>query len=63
MVRIMCSTLLNPKALKRVEDFMMRNNAIFLANLCSELKRMEKLVKDELRKAGYTGVHVDLEPW
>lgn len=42
---------------------MMRNNAIFLANLCSELKRMEKLVKDELRKAGYTGVHVDLEPW
>mmetsp|Transcript_7758 Transcript_7758/g.13776 ORF Transcript_7758/g.13776 Transcript_7758/m.13776 type:complete len:572 (-) Transcript_7758:691-2406(-) len=51
------------QAQERVEDFMMRNNAIFLANLCTELNRLEKLVKDELRKAGYTGVHVDLEPW
>lgn len=51
------------QAQEQVEDFVMRNNALFLANLCMEVRRVEKIVKTELQSAGYSGIHIDLEPY
>jgi zinc transporter 9 len=45
------------------EDWVMRNNAQFLSNLCDELKALETIVREELQRLGYVGIHVDLEPW
>ena len=43
------------------EDWVMRNDALFLMALTSELTRLETIIRDALPEFKY--VHVDLEPW
>ncbi|KAF4697463.1 hypothetical protein FOZ60_007548 [Perkinsus olseni] len=45
------------------EDWLMRNDALFLLALTRELKRLERLIRDSLPANKYSYVHVDLEPW
>lgn len=45
------------------EDWLMRNDALFLLALTRELKRLERLIRDSLPANKYSYVHIDLEPW
>ncbi|KAF4676705.1 hypothetical protein FOL47_005422 [Perkinsus chesapeaki] len=47
----------------KAEDWLMRNDALFLLALTRELKRLERLIRDTLPANKYSHVHVDLEPW
>eukprot|EP00996_Jenningsia_fusiforme_P006342 NODE_764_length_1921_cov_31.037393_g708_i0.p1 GENE.NODE_764_length_1921_cov_31.037393_g708_i0~~NODE_764_length_1921_cov_31.037393_g708_i0.p1 ORF type:complete len:357 (-),score=56.62 NODE_764_length_1921_cov_31.037393_g708_i0:127-1197(-) len=44
-------------------DIILRNNAEFLVALCTELKRLESMVRAQLKENGFEKIHVDLEPW
>jgi len=46
-----------------VEDWLMRNDSLFLKALTDELKRLEGIIREELRRDNYRRIHVDLEPW
>ena len=43
------------------EDWVMRNDALFLMALTKEIQRIETIVRDALPE--FRRVHVDLEPW
>ena len=57
------NTFMSIKTANDAEDWLMRNDSGFLLALTIEIKRIENLLKDELRKEGYNSIHIDLEPW
>mmetsp|Transcript_9368 Transcript_9368/g.18218 ORF Transcript_9368/g.18218 Transcript_9368/m.18218 type:complete len:139 (-) Transcript_9368:301-717(-) len=46
-----------------VEDWLMKNNAMYQTALSSELQRVETRVRGYLREANFKNFYVDLELW
>jgi hypothetical protein len=47
-----------------IEDWLMRNDSLFLYALTSEIKHLETIIRHELRQTyGFSNIHIDLEPW
>mmetsp|Transcript_27335 Transcript_27335/g.66477 ORF Transcript_27335/g.66477 Transcript_27335/m.66477 type:complete len:191 (-) Transcript_27335:229-801(-) len=54
-------SLLNTEV--EVEDWVMKNNAMYQTALSSELQRIENIVKSHLAEAHFKNFYIDLELW